>query len=89
MDGKRARSLMRGVSALALAMRLAVAGACGPSTTAEKASAAKDKSPGRAARSASSTASGANNRGDLPQGRGPYSSTRPASRSASTTPTGR
>ena len=45
MDGKRARSLMRGVAALALAMSLAVAGACGPSTKEEKASAAKDKSP--------------------------------------------
>jgi hypothetical protein len=30
MDGKRARSLMRGVAALALAMSLAVAGACEP-----------------------------------------------------------
>ena len=89
MDGKRARSLMRGVSALALAMCLAVAGACGPSTTAEKASAAKDKSPGRAAKSASSTASGANNRETCRREGGPYSSTRPASRSASTTPTGR
>ena len=71
MDGKRARSLMRGVAALALAMSLAVAGACEPSTTAEKASAAKDRSPGRSAKSASTTASGASNRGDLPQGREP------------------
>jgi hypothetical protein len=71
MDGKRARSLMRGVAALALAMSLAVAGACGPSTKEEKASAAKDKSPGRSAKSASSTTSGASNRGDLPQGREP------------------
>jgi hypothetical protein len=69
MDGKRARSLMRGVAALALAMSLAVASACGPSTTAEKASAAK--SPGRSAKSASSITSGASNRGDLPQGREP------------------
>jgi hypothetical protein len=71
MDGKRARSLMRGVAALALAMSLAVAGACGPSTKEEKASAAKDKSPGRSAKSASSATSGASNRGDLPQGREP------------------
>jgi hypothetical protein len=71
MDGKRARSLMRGVAALALAMCLAVAGACGPSTKEEKASAAKDKSPGRSAKSASTTTSGASNRGDLPQGREP------------------
>jgi hypothetical protein len=71
MDGKRARSLMRGVAALALAMSLAVAGACGPSTKEEKASAAKDKSPGRSAKSVSSATSGASNRGDLPQGREP------------------
>jgi hypothetical protein len=71
MDGKRARPLMRGVAALALATSLAVAGACGVSTTAEKASAAKDKSPGRSAKSVSSATSGASNRGDLPQGREP------------------
>jgi hypothetical protein len=71
MDGKRARSLMRGVAALALAMSLGVAGACGPVTTAEKASAAKDRSPGRWAKSASSTASGASNPEDLPQGSEP------------------
>jgi hypothetical protein len=71
MDGKRARSLMRGVAALGLAMSLAVAGACGSSTTAEKASAAKGKSPGRSAKAASSTASGASNRGELPQGSEP------------------
>jgi hypothetical protein len=59
------------VAALALAMSLAVAGACGPSTKEEKASAAKDKSPGRSAKSASSATSGASNRGDLPQGREP------------------
>ena len=71
MDGRRARPLMRGVVALALAVSLAVAGACGPSTKEEKASAAKDKSPGRSAKSASSATSGASNRGDLPQGREP------------------
>jgi hypothetical protein len=55
MDGQRARPLMRGVAALALAMSLAVAGACGASTTGEEASAAKDQSPGRSAGAASST----------------------------------
>jgi hypothetical protein len=71
MEGKRARPLMRGVAALALAMSLAVVGACGAGTTAEKASAANDKSPGKSAKAASSTASGASNRGDLPQGSEP------------------
>jgi hypothetical protein len=68
MDGQRARPLMRGVAALALTMSLAVAGACGASTTEEKASAAKDHSPGRPARAASSTAAGSGSRGGMPQG---------------------
>jgi hypothetical protein len=73
MDGQRARPLMRGVAALALAMSLAMAGACGAGTTAEKASAAKDQSPGRSARAASSTAaaSGSGSRGGMPQGSEP------------------
>jgi hypothetical protein len=71
MDGKRARSLVRSVAALALAMSLAVAGACGASTTTEKASAAKGNSPGTSAKAASSTTSRASNRGDLPQGSEP------------------
>jgi hypothetical protein len=73
MDWQRARPLMRGVAALALAMSLAVAGACGAGTTAEKASATKDQSPGRSARAASSTAaaSGSGSRGGMPQGSEP------------------
>jgi hypothetical protein len=70
MDGKRARPLMRGVAALALAMSLAVAGACGASTTAEKASAAKDESPGKSTKAASSTAA-ASGGGGMPQGSEP------------------
>jgi hypothetical protein len=73
MNGKRARPLMRGVAALALAMSLAVAGGCGASTTAEKASAAKDKSPGRSTKAANSTAvaSGSGSREGMPQGSEP------------------
>jgi hypothetical protein len=73
MEGKRARPLMRGVAALALAMSLAVAGGCGASTTAEKASAAKDKSPGRSTKAANSTAvaSGSGSREGMPQGSEP------------------
>jgi hypothetical protein len=64
---------MRGVAALALAMSLAVTGACGAGTTAEKASAEKDQRPGRSARAASSTAaaSGSGSRGGMPQGSEP------------------
>jgi len=71
MDGKRARPLMRGVAALALATTLAVAGACGASSTTEKASAAKDESPGKSTKAANSTASGSSSRGGLPQGSEP------------------
>ncbi|MDQ3603623.1 MAG: hypothetical protein M3385_07175 [Actinomycetota bacterium] len=71
MDGKRARPLMRSVAALALAMSLAVAGACGANTLAEKASAAKDKSPEKSTKAANSTASGSSSRGGLPQGSEP------------------
>jgi hypothetical protein len=73
MDWQRARPLMRGVAPLALAMSLAVAGACGAGTTVEKASVAKDQSPGRSARAASSTAaaSGSGSRGGMPQGSEP------------------
>jgi hypothetical protein len=76
MDGKRARPLMRGVAALALAMSLAVAGACGANTMAEKASAANDKSPGKSTKTANSTAStaaasGSSSRAGLPQGSEP------------------
>ena len=52
MDGKRARPLLRGVATLALAMSLAVAGACGANTLAEKASAAKDESSEKSTKSA-------------------------------------
>jgi hypothetical protein len=76
MDGKRARPLMRGVAALALAMSLAVAGACGANTMAERASAANDESPGKSTKTANSTAStaaasGSSNRAGLPQGSEP------------------
>src|ERR687897_1763720 len=73
MDWQRARPLMRGVAPLALAMSLAVAGACGAGTTVEKASVAKDQSPGKSARAASSTAaaSGSGSRGGMPQGSEP------------------
>jgi hypothetical protein len=60
---------MGGVAALALAM--SVAGACGASTTAEKASAAKDNSPGRSTKAASSTASGSGSRRGMPEGSEP------------------
>jgi hypothetical protein len=71
MDGKRATPLMRGVAALALATTLAVAGACGASSTTEMASAAKDESPGKSTKAANSTDSGSSSRGDLPQGSEP------------------
>src|SRR5918998_4796426 len=71
MNGQRARPLMRGIAALALTMSLTVAGACGASTTEEKASAAKDQSPGRPARAASPTAAGSGGRGGMPQGSEP------------------
>ena len=76
MDGKRARPLLRGVATLALAMSLAVAGACGANTMAEKASAANDKSPGKSTKTANSTAStaaasGSSSRAGLPQGSEP------------------
>ncbi len=66
MDGRRARPLMRGVVALALAVSLAVAGACGTSTTTEK-------GPGSSTTAASSTgeASGPGGRGGMPQGSEP------------------
>jgi hypothetical protein len=69
MVGNGRRPLMRGVAALALAM--SVAGACGASTTAEKASAAKDNSPGRSTKAASSTASGSGSRRGMPEGSEP------------------
>ena len=66
MDGRRARPLMRGVVALALVVSLAVAGACGTSTTTEK-------GPGRSTTASSSTgeASGSGGRGGMPQGSEP------------------
>ncbi len=68
MSGKRGRSLRRYVATLALAMSLAVVGACGAIATAEK-----DKSPATSPKPASSTVStaaeaGSGNQGGLPQG---------------------
>jgi hypothetical protein len=62
MEGKRTRPLMRGVVALALAVGLALVGACGTSTTAEK-----GESPG----STTGEASGSGGRGGMPQGSEP------------------
>jgi hypothetical protein len=76
MSGKHARPLMRGVAALALVASLAVVGACGANTTAEKATAAPDQSTEKSTREASSTASTAaasesSNQEGLPQGSEP------------------
>ena len=62
MERKRTRPQMRGVVALALAVGLALAGACGTSTTAEK-----GESPG----SSTGEASGSGGRGGMPQGSEP------------------
>ena len=67
MNGKRAITLLRGVAALALAVSLAVAGACGASTTA-----AKDKSPASSTKATSTAeASGSGSRGGMPRGSEP------------------
>jgi hypothetical protein len=68
MSGERVRPLTHYVAILALAVSLAVVGACGAYATA-----GKDKSPGTSTKAASSTAStaaaaGSSSQGGLPQG---------------------